>query len=111
MANGNSPESFAVRISNADASGEPIAVRAAVYGSESATVTLVSGATPLEVRASGRVLTGMVQAVDSAQRVRVDLVATDRVAGPYLLMCAVAHTVLLGDNLTRDTGRFIRGAP
>ena len=91
----DSPEHFTIRVSTPDPSGQPIAVRAAVYGSGTGAVELIDGFTPFEVAATGHILSGMVQAVDSATQV----------------MVARARTVLLGDHLTRNVGHFIRGVP
>ena len=107
----DSPEHFSIRVSTGDPSGQPIAVRAAVYGSGSSAVELFNGLTPFEVATSGNVLSGMVQAVDSAAQVMVDVFTTSHDADPKLLMRARARTVLLGHHLTRDAGHFIRGAP
>jgi hypothetical protein len=107
----DSPEHFTIRVSTPNPSGQPIAVRAAVYGSGTGAVELVNGFTPLELAATGHVLSGMVQAVDSATQVMVDVFTTTHDADPKLLMRARARTVLLGDHLTCDVGHFIRGAP
>jgi hypothetical protein len=107
----DSPEHFTIRVSTPDPSGRPIAVRAAVYGSGIGAVELINGLTPLEVATTGHVLSGMVQAVDSAAQVMVDVFTTNHDADPKLLMRARARTVVLGDHVTRDAGHFIRGAP
>ena len=105
------PGHFTIRVSTPDPSGQPIAVRAALYGSGTRAVELIDGFTPLEVAATGHVLSGMVQAVDSATQVMVDVFTTTKDADPKLLMRARARTVLLGNHLTREGGHFIRGAP
>ena len=107
----DSPGHFTIRVSTPDPSGQPIAVRAAVYGSGTGTVELIDRFTPFEVAATGHVLSGMVQAVDSATQVMVDVLTITDDAEPKLLMRARARTVLLGDHLTRDAGHFIRGVP
>lgn len=107
----DSPEHFTIRVSTPDPSGQPIAVRAAVYGSGTGAVELIDGFTPFEVAATGHILSGMVQAVDSATQVMVDVFTTTHDADPRLLMRARARTVLLGDHLTRNVGHFIRGVP
>jgi hypothetical protein len=105
------PEHFTIRVTAPDPSGQPIAVRAAVYGSGTAAVELITGLTPLEVATTGHVLSGMVQAVDATSQVMVDVFTASPEAAPKRLMAARARTVLLGDHLTRDAGHFIRGAP
>ncbi|MGE5105637.1 MAG: hypothetical protein ACM3NZ_12870 [Betaproteobacteria bacterium] len=107
----DSPEHFTIRVSTADPSAQPVAVRAAIYGSGTGAVELIDGLTPLQVETTGHVLSGMVQAVDSSTQVMVDVFTANRDADPRLLMRARARTVLLGDHLTRDAGHFIRGAP
>ena len=107
----DSPKRFTIRVSTPDPAGQPLAVRAAVYGSGAGVVNLISGLTPLEVTTTGHVLSGMVQAADSAAQVMVDVFTDSHDADPKLLMRARARTVLLGDHLMRDAGHFIRGAP
>lgn len=89
----------------------PIAVHGAIYGGDDGAMTLFDGLTPLDVEASGSVLSGMVQAVDRDTHVRVDVFAAAADEEPHCVMGAKAHTVLLGDNLLRGTSTFIRGAP
>jgi len=105
------PTHFTIRVSTPDPSGQPIAVRAAVYGSGTGAVDLIDGFTPFEIATTGHVLSGMVQAVDSATQVMVDVFTTTTDADPKLLMRARARTVLLGNQLIREAGHFIRGAP
>ena len=107
----NAARRFTIRVSTPDSSGQPIAVRAAVYASGTGAVELIDRVTPFEVAAWGDVLSGMVQAVDATAQIMVDVLTTTHDADPQLMMRARARTVLLGDHLTRGTGHFIRGAP
>ena len=104
------PRHFTIRVYTPDPSGRPIDVRAAVYGSGTGTIELISGVTPLEVATTGHTLMGMVQAVDTTTQVMVDVFTNTHDASPQLLMRARSRTVLLGDQLLRGTGCFIRGA-
>ena len=107
----HSARRFTIRVSTPDSSGHPIAVRAAVYASGTTAVELVERVTPFEMNATGKVLSGMMQAVDATAQIKVDVLATTGDADPELMMSARARTVLLGDHLTRDVGHFIRAAP
>ena len=107
----HSDRRFTIRVSTPDPSGNPIAVRAAVYASDTTAVELIDRVTPFEVNAIGKVLCGMMQAVDATALIRVDVLATTGDAEPELMMSARARTVLLGNHLTREVGHFIRGAP
>jgi len=107
----DTPGKLTIRISTPDSSQQPVAVRAAIYGSGTAAVELISGITPLEVETTGPIVSGMVQAVGSATQIMVDVLTARGDTDSTLLMRARARTVLLGDHLTRETGHFIRGAP
>jgi len=106
-----SPRRYTIRIATGGSSGESIAIKGAIYGAGDASIKVISGFTPFELETTGGVVCGMVQAVDTAAQVMVDVFSTEASAETRLLMRGRARTVLLGEQLTQTSGRFIRGAP
>ncbi|MEP6494687.1 MAG: hypothetical protein ABJF01_18520 [bacterium] len=102
---------YTIRIAAGDSSEKSIAVQGAIYGAGEASIKVISGFTPLELATSGGVVCGMVQAVDTGAQVMVDVFSGHPSAELRLLMRGRARTVLLGEQLTQTSGRFIRGAP
>jgi hypothetical protein len=102
---------YVIRVTGVEPHAHTAVVGAVYLSGNPAGVHLVTQPTPFEVSGPAQIVSGMLQAADPTQQILVEVLRGDGQQDPGRVTMARARTVLLGEQLLRESSRFIRGAP